>query len=79
MLADTQEVDFCKTPHLTIEELNNYINKDWFKELHSDTETIQLERERTYINLQKSVTNNEDDFKRIVLYVWYAELSNRIV
>lgn len=78
MLADTQEVDFCKTPHLTIEELNNYVNKDWFKELHSDTETIQLERERTYINIQNSIITNEDDFKRIVLYVWYAELSNRV-
>lgn len=78
MFAYTQEIDFCKTPNLTVDELNDYVNKDWFKELKSDKETIQLERERTYSNFQNSIITNENDFKRIVLYVWYAELSNRV-
>ncbi len=77
-LANTQEIDFCKTPNLTIEELNNYVNKDWFKTLHEKPEVIKLERQKTYIHLQENTAITTDDFKTIVLYVWYAELSNKI-
>lgn len=78
MFADTQEIDFCKIPNLTVEELNSYVGKDWFEELHSDEEIIKIERQRTYAILQENAMNGEDDLKTIVLYVWYAGLSNRV-
>ncbi|WP_299886166.1 hypothetical protein [uncultured Lacinutrix sp.] len=77
-LANTQEIDFCKIPNLTIEELNSYVNKDWFKVLHEELEIVKRERQNTYTYLQENTATNIDDFKTIVLYVWYAELSNRV-
>lgn len=76
--GNTQEFDFCKTPNLTIQELNTYVGNDWFKVLHEEKEIVQQERLRAYKLIQQNSIDANTDLKTIVLYVWYAELSNRV-
>lgn len=77
--GNTQEFDFCKTPNLTIQELNTYVDNDWFKVLHGEKEIIKQERQKIYTLIQQNSIDENADLKTIVLYVWYAELSNRLL